>query len=439
MKKNTFIKSVQGMEVLDSRGNPTVEARVELMDGTVGIGIAPSGASTGTYEAHELRDGELNYYNGKGVQKAVHGINTLITDELTAKDAADIYKIDGLLKNIDGTENKTNLGANALLAVSIACARAVSTAYELSLYTYLGGVSADTLPMPMMNILNGGAHAANMLDVQEFMIIPKGAGSFHEGLRWCVEVYHKLGEIVKKKGLTSGVGDEGGYAPDIEDEKQAAEFILDAIEGAGYSAGSDVVLALDVAAGEWKTSEKDKYLMPKSKRKFSADELISYWKSFCTSYPVVSIEDPLGEEDWNNWRKLTAEIGCNSNKQNNDDLTGSKIQIVGDDLFVTNTKRLKQGIDIGAANAILIKPNQIGTVSETIEAIKLAKRKGYNTIASHRSGETEDTFISDLAVAFGTGQIKTGAPARSERAAKYNRLLCIEAELGNKAKFLKEF
>lgn len=415
-----FIESVVGREILDSRGNPTVEAEVFLSCGVSGRGTAPSGASTGEFEALELRDGDKSRYGGKGVTKAVENINTVICDTLTGMDASDIYAVDKAMIQADGTQDKSKLGANAILAVSIACARAAANALEIPLYRFLGGVNANRLPVPMMNILNGGAHAANTVDVQEFMIMPAGASSFREGLRWCAEVFHALAALLKSKGLATSVGDEGGFAPDLASDEEAIQYILEAIRQAGYEPGKDFVLAMDAASSEWKSGVKGEYLLPKSGKRFTSQELIAHWKSLCEKYPIYSIEDGLDEEDWDGWAKMTKELG-------------DKVQLVGDDLFVTNTTRLSKGIQLGCGNSILIKLNQIGSVSETLEAIKMAHKAGYTAIASHRSGETEDTTIADLAVALNTCQIKTGAPSRSERVAKYNQLLRIEEELGESA------
>ena len=415
-----FIESVVGREILDSRGNPTVEAEVFLSCGVSGRGTAPSGASTGEFEALELRDGDKSRYGGKGVTKAVENINTVICDTLTGMDASDIYAVDKAMIQADGTQDKSKLGANAILAVSIACARAAANALEIPLYRFLGGVNANRLPVPMMNILNGGAHAANTVDVQEFMIMPAGASSFREGLRWCAEVFHALAALLKSKGLATSVGDEGGFAPDLASDEEAIQYILEAIRRAGYEPGKDFVLAMDAASSEWKSGVKGEYLLPKSGKRFTSQELIAHWKALCEKYPIYSIEDGLDEEDWDGWAKMTKELG-------------DKVQLVGDDLFVTNTTRLSKGIQLGCGNSILIKLNQIGSVSETLEAIKMAHKAGYTAIASHRSGETEDTTIADLAVALNTCQIKTGAPSRSERVAKYNQLLRIEEELGESA------
>lgn len=418
--KKLEIEKVTGREIIDSRGNPTVEAEVTLACGAMGRAAAPSGASTGEFEALELRDGDKGRFGGKGVTRAVHNINTVICDTLKGMDASDTYGVDKAMIDTDGSEDKSNLGANAILAVSIACARAAAAALELPLYRFLGGVSGNRLPVPMMNILNGGAHAANTVDVQEFMIMPVGAPTFREGLRWCTEVFHCLASILKEKGLATSVGDEGGFAPDLGSDEEAIELILEAVKRAGYEPGHDFVLAMDAASSEWKSGKKGEYLLPKCKKHFTSEELIGHWKQLCEKYPIWSIEDALDEEDWEGWKKLTASLG-------------SKVQLVGDDLFVTNTERLKKGIDSGCGNSILIKLNQIGSVSETLEAIKMAHKAGYTAIASHRSGETEDTTIADLAVALNTCQIKTGAPSRSERVAKYNQLLRIEEELGETA------
>ena len=415
------IEKVIGREILDSRGNPTVEAEVYLVDGTIGRGMAPSGASTGEFEALELRDGDKSRYLGKGVTKAVENINTMINDAIVGMDASDIYAVDAAMIAADGTKDKSKLGANAILAVSIAAARAASISLDIPLYRFLGGISGNRLPVPMMNILNGGAHAANTVDVQEFMIMPVGAPSFKEALRWCAEVFHALAALLKSKGLATSVGDEGGFAPDLASDEEAIQYILDAVKNAGYEPGRDFRIAMDAASSEWK-SEKGKgfYKLPKAGTEFTSAELIEHRKKLVEKYPIISIEDALDEEDWEGWKLLTKELG-------------DKVQLVGDDLFVTNTERLKKGIDNGCGNAILIKLNQIGSVSETLEAIKMAHKAGYTAISSHRSGETEDTTIADLAVALNTCQIKTGAPSRTERVAKYNQLLRIEEELGNAA------
>lgn len=421
MEKTKILKVV-GREILDSRGNPTVEAEVYLADGTIGRGTAPSGASTGEFEALELRDGDKNRYLGKGVQKAVNNINTTINSLLIGMDASDIYAVDGAMISADGTKDKSNLGANAILAVSIASARAAATSLELPLYKFLGGISGNRLPVPMMNILNGGAHATNTVDTQEFMIMPVGAPSFKEALRQCSEVFHALARILKSKGLATSVGDEGGFAPNLSSDEETIETILEAVKSAGYEPGKDFMIAMDAASSEWKDKEKGIgfYKQPKSGKTFTSDELIEHWAALVEKYPIISIEDALDEEDWEGWKKLTEKLG-------------NKVQLVGDDLFVTNTERLAKGIANGCGNSILIKLNQIGSVSETLEAIKMAHKAGYTAISSHRSGETEDTTIADLAVALNTCQIKTGAPSRSERVAKYNQLLRIEEQLGNAA------
>lgn len=414
------IVKVIGREILDSRGNPTVEAEVYLADGTVGRGTAPSGASTGEFEALELRDGDKGRYGGKGVTKAVENINTAINDAVCGLDASDIYAVDKAMIKADGTKDKSKLGANAILAVSIAAARAASISLDIPLYRFLGGISGNRLPVPMMNILNGGAHAANTVDVQEFMIMPVGAPSFKEALRWCAEVFHALAALLKSKGLATSVGDEGGFAPDLASDEEAIQYILEAVKNAGYEPGKDFMIAMDAASSEWKGSKKGEYVLPKSGTKFTSAELIEHWKKLVEKYPIISIEDALDEEDWEGWQLLTKELG-------------GKVQLVGDDLFVTNTERLAKGISLGCGNSILIKLNQIGSVSETLEAIKMAHKAGYTAISSHRSGETADTTIADLAVALNTCQIKTGAPSRSERVAKYNQLLRIEEELGESA------
>ena len=420
MENFLAIEKVIGREIIDSRGNPTVEAEVYLLDGTVGRGVAPSGASTGEFEALELCDGDKSRFGGKGVTKAVENINTVINDALKGVDASDIYVVDTAMIAADGTKDKSNLGANAILAVSIASARAAANALEIPLYRFLGGVNGNRLPVPMMNILNGGAHAANTVDVQEFMIMPVGAPSFKEALRWCAEVFHALAALLKSKGLATSVGDEGGFAPDLASDEEAIQYILDAVKDAGYEPGKDFMIAMDAASSEWKGEKKGEYVLPKAGTKFTSEELIEHWKKLVDKYPIISIEDALDEEDWEGWQKLTAELG-------------DKVQLVGDDLFVTNTERLSKGIELGCGNSILIKLNQIGSVSETLEAIKMAHKAGYTAISSHRSGETEDTTIADLAVALNTCQIKTGAPSRSERVAKYNQLLRIEEELGTSA------
>lgn len=414
------IEKVVGREILDSRGNPTVEAEITLADGTVARGTAPSGASTGEFEALELRDGDKARYLGKGVTKAVENINTVIAETIAGMDASDIYAVDQAMIRADGTKDKSKLGANAILAVSIAAARAAAQSLELPLYRFLGGVSGNRLPVPMMNILNGGAHAANTVDVQEFMIMPVGAESFKEALRWCAEVFHALAALLKSKGLATSVGDEGGFAPDLASDEEAIRYILEAIQSAGYEPGRDFMIAMDAASSEWKGTAKGEYILPKAGTRFTSEELIEHWKQLVDKYPIISIEDALDEEDWEGWQKLTKELG-------------DRVQLVGDDLFVTNTERLQKGIESGCGNCILIKLNQICSVSETLEAIKMAHKAGYTAVSSHRSGETEDTTIADLAVALNTCQIKTGAPSRSERVAKYNQLLRIEEELGESA------
>ena len=421
--KATKITSVYARQIIDSRGNPTVEAEVTLNDGTVARGASPSGASTGEFEALELRDGDKARYGGKGVSKAVDNVNNIIAPALIGADAADIYAVDKIMLELDGTKDKSKLGANAILAVSIAAARAASRSLGLPFYRYLGGVQGTILPVPMMNILNGGAHATKTVDTKEFMIMPVGAPTFSEALRWCTEVFHALAKILKDKGLATSVGDEGGFAPDLSSDEETIETILEAVKAAGYEPKKDFMIAMDAASSEWK-SEKGTgfYHQPKSGRDFTTDELIDHWESLVDKYPIISIEDALDEEDWDGWKRLTERLG-------------NKVQLVGDDLFVTNTERLSKGIENGCANSILIKLNQIGTVSETLEAIKMAHNAGYTAVTSHRSGETKDTTIADLAVALNTAQIKTGAPSRSERVAKYNQLLRIEEELGAAAKY----
>lgn len=420
--KNTIIEKVWARQIIDSRGNPTVEAEVTLADGTVALGAAPSGASTGEFEALELRDGDKSRFGGKGVLKAVENVNTVIAKAVVGLDAADVYAVDAAMLKADGTKDKSNLGANAILAVSIATARAAATSFGLPLYRFLGGVNANRLPVPMMNILNGGAHADSSVDTQEFMVMPVGAPSFAEGLRWCAEVFQTLKKLIKDMKDVTAVGDEGGFAPNsLGGDEDAIELILKAIRTAGYEPGRDFMLAMDAAASEWKSPKgKGFYHQPKSGRDFTSDELIAHWAALVEKYPIASIEDGLDEEDWEGWQRMTKQLG-------------GKVQLVGDDLFVTNTERLKKGIELGCGNSILIKLNQIGSVSETLEAIKMAHKAGYTAVTSHRSGETEDTTIADLAVALNTCQIKTGAPSRSERVAKYNRLLRIEEALGDSA------
>lgn len=418
----TNIGAIIGREVLDSRGNPTVEAEVVLASGTVGRAIVPSGASTGEHEAVELRDGDARRYKGKGVLKAVQNVNGEIADALADMDAADQRGLDAKMIELDGTANKARLGANAILSVSMAAARAAANEYELPLYRYLGGAGANTLPVPMMNILNGGAHADNNVDFQEFMVIPVGAPSFSDALRWGVEVFHTLKVVLKKRGYNTAVGDEGGFAPSVKSNVEAIEVVLEAIQQAGYKAGEEIAIALDPAASEF--FQDGKYVFEKSdKSAKSSDEMVRFYAKWVNDYPIVSLEDGLAEDDWDGWKNLTKELG-------------GKIQLVGDDIFVTNIEIFGKGIDEGIANSILIKLNQIGTVSETLDAIDLGRRNGYTSVISHRSGETEDTFISDFAVATGAGQIKTGSASRTDRIAKYNQLLRIEEELGGAARFL---
>ena len=418
----TVIIEVHGREVLDSRGNPTVEAEVFLSSGVVGRAIVPSGASTGEHEAVELRDGDRGRYLGKGVQKAVENINTEIADALEEIDASDQRALDQSMIELDGTENKGRLGANAILAVSMAAARAVANTYEVPLYRYLGGVNASILPLPMMNILNGGAHADSNVDFQEFMVMPVGAPTFSEALRWGVETFHTLKGVLKKKGYNTAVGDEGGFAPSLKSNEEAIELVVEAIQAAGYKPGEQIAIALDPAASEF--YQDGKYVFKKSdKSAKTSEEMVKYWAAWVNKYPIVSLEDGFAEDDWNGWKLFTDEVG-------------SKIQLVGDDLFVTNTKRLQKGIDTKTANSILIKVNQIGTVTETLDAIELGRRNGYTSVISHRSGESEDSFIADLAVATGAGQIKTGSASRTDRIAKYNQLLRIEEELGEASRFL---
>lgn len=407
------IEYIEGYELMDSRSNPTIGARVVLEDGSEGFALAPSGASTGIYEAHELRDGDKSRYGGKGVLRAAENINNVIGPRLKGVCACRQREIDSLMCEADGTENKSKIGANAILAVSLAAAKAAASSYDLPLYRYIGGINGIKMPRPMMNILNGGAHAANNIDIQEFMIVPVSAPSFSEGLRQCSEIYHTLGGILKSKGMSVGVGDEGGFAPDLDSDEAAIEIITEAVKKAGYSS-DDVKIALDVASSEWYSDGE--YLMPKRGKKMTAEDLICYYEQLLRKYPIISIEDGVAEEDWQGWKTLT-------------DRLGNRIQLVGDDLFVTNTERLKKGITSGAANSILVKLNQIGTLSETLDVIELARQSGYTAVISHRSGETEDTTIADLAVAVNAGQIKTGAPCRTDRVAKYNRLLVIEKEL----------
>lgn len=418
MKQHIEITDVFAREILDSRGVPTVEAEVICDGGFIGRAAVPSGASTGEHEALELRDGDKERYGGKGVLTAVKNINDIIADELVGLNVLDQLLIDKYLCELDGSENKGKLGANAILAVSLACAKAAANALGISLFNYVGGIMANRMPVPMMNILNGGAHADNNVDIQEFMIMPVGAPSFKEALRMCSEVYYSLKKILKEKNLATSVGDEGGFAPFLEKDEEALSLICEAIEKAGYNTKTDFKIAIDAAASEWVQGER--YVLPKANLSFSKDELINYWVNLCEKYPIISIEDGVGENDWEAWQKLTKTLG-------------NKIQLVGDDLFVTNPKRITMGTEQNVANSVLIKFNQIGTLSETARAIEIAKNNSYTTVMSHRSGETEDSTIADLAVAFGCGQIKTGAPTRSDRCAKYNRLLRIEEELGDEA------
>lgn len=412
--KSTKIIDISAREILDSRGNPTVEATVTLSEGITGTCAVPSGASTGQYEAVELRDGDNSRYLGKGVLNSVRNIEEIIKPALLGMDAAHTHDVDQTMIDLDGTDNKSNLGANSILAVSIAAAKSAATAYGIPLYRFIGGTNAHHLPVPMMNILNGGAHASNSLDIQEFMILPVGAGSFRESLRQGTEVYHHLKKVLTNRKLSTNVGDEGGFAPDLFSDREALELILEAIESAGYTAGRDILLALDVAASEWGCN--DSYLLPKSQQSFTKDTLIAYYEKLCAEYPICSLEDPLDENDFDGFASITDKLGSNH-------------MIVGDDLFVTNASRLSKGIEMGAANSILVKANQIGTLSETLSAINTAKKAGYETIISHRSGETEDTFIADLAVGVNAGFIKSGAPCRTERICKYNRLLAIEQQI----------
>lgn len=418
------IEKVIGRQIIDSRGNPTVEAEVTLADGTVGRGAAPSGASTGVFEALELRDGDKAKFGGKGVTKAVANVNELIAPALIGMDASDIYAVDQRMLKLDGTKDKSSLGANAILAVSLATANAAAKALEIPLYRFIGGVSATTLPVPMLNLENAGAHSSAPVDIQEFLVMPVGAENFSEALRWGTEVFHSLQKLIKDEGMSTAVGDEGGFAPEFKSQEDALDHLVKAIQNAGFEPGKDFVIALDAASSEWKSDKGiGFYHQPKSGKDFTSDELIEYWEQLIAKYPIYSIEDGLDEEDWEGWKKMTERIG-------------HKVQLVGDDLFVTNTERLKKGIEMGVANSILIKLNQIGSVSETLETIKMAQKAGYTAIVSHRSGETEDVTIADLAVALNAGQIKTGAPSRSERVAKYNQLLRIEENLGDSASYL---
>ena len=426
MKKYAEIVDVLAREVLDSRGNPTVEVEVYVDDGMdtyMGRAAVPSGASTGIYEACELRDGDKSRYLGKGVLKAVEAVNGEIADAIIGLNALDQSDIDKAMIELDGTENKSRLGANAILGVSLAVAKAAALSMGLPLYKYIGGVNAHTLPVPMMNILNGGAHATNNVDIQEFMIMPVGAPDFRTGLRWCAEVFHTLKKLLQAQGLTTSVGDEGGFAPNLKKDEDALKVIVEAIEKAGFKPGDDFRIALDPAVSEWFVNEDGGYyLLPKAKKKMTRNQMVKMWKDFVNKYPIISIEDGMAEDDWEGWAIITKELG-------------KKIQLVGDDLFVTNTKRLEKGIELGVANSILIKVNQIGSLTETLNAIQMANRAGYTAVVSHRSGETEDTTIADIAVALNAGQIKTGAPSRSDRVAKYNQLLRIEEELEDSAYF----
>lgn len=421
----SFISTIHAREVLDSRGNPTVEVDVFLESGASGRAAVPSGASTGIYEAVELRDNDKSRYLGKGVKKAVENVNTIISDALEGAYALDQKAIDQRLIKLDGSDNKSRLGANAILGVSLAVAKAAAQEVGLPLYQYVGGVGACTMPIPMMNILNGGAHADNKIDIQEFMVMPIGAESFSEALRMGVEIFHQLKSVLQAKGHSTNVGDEGGFAPNLGSNEEAIEYVLEAIEKAGYKPGKDVWIALDAASSEFYNKEKNKYIFESTGKEMSSDELVQYWKEWTEKYPIISIEDGLDEDDWEGWKKLTQEIG-------------DKVQLVGDDLFVTNTKRLVKGVEQGIANSILIKVNQIGTLTETIEAVQMATRNGFTSVMSHRSGETEDYTIADLAVALNCGQIKTGSASRSDRIAKYNQLIRIEEELGKSAVYLGE-
>jgi enolase len=416
----SYIAKVVGRQILDSRGNPTVEVDVITVNGVVGRAAVPSGASTGIHEAVELRDGDKAMYLGKGVLNAVNNVNTVINEALNGMDVLDQKGIDTLLIRLDGTENKSNLGANAILGTSMAVARAAAQESGLSLYRYIGGVGAVTLPVPMMNILNGGSHADNLIDIQEFMVMPFGASSFSEGLRWGTEVFHHLKAVLKSKGMSTNVGDEGGFAPNLGSNEEAIQVVIEAIEKAGFVPGKDIYIALDAASSEFYNAEKGKYIFESTGEEMTSAEMVAFWKDWCEKYPIISIEDGLAEDDWAGWKLATEELG-------------DKVQLVGDDLFVTNTKRLSRGINEGIANSILVKVNQIGTLTETIEAVQMATRNSYTSVMSHRSGETEDNTIADLAVALNTGQIKTGSASRSDRMAKYNQLLRIEEELGDAA------
>ena len=422
MKQYVEIIDVFAREILDSRGNPTVEAEVVTDDGFVGTAAVPSGASTGIYEAVELRDGGKRYM-GKGVENAVKNVNDKISEALVGVNVLNQRQIDKIMCDLDGTKNKENLGANAILAVSLACAKAASKSCGLPLYKYIGGCNAHTLPVPMMNILNGGAHADNNIDIQEFMIMPVGAKCFKDALRMCAEVFHSLKSLLKSDGYSTAVGDEGGFAPSFSKDEEALSYIVEAIKKAGYKTETDFMIAIDAASSEWTTGEGGEYLLPKANKKMTREELVSYWEDLCSQYPIISIEDGVAEDDWEGWKLLTERLG-------------KKVQLVGDDLFVTNTERLEKGIEKNVANSILIKVNQIGTLTETLEAVQKANRAGYTAVISHRSGETEDTTIADIAAALNAGQIKTGAPSRTDRVAKYNRLLRIEEELDGECEYL---
>ena len=416
----SYISKIHARQILDSRGNPTIEVDVLISDGLIGRAAVPSGASTGIHEAVELRDNDSSKYLGKGVLQAVSNVNTKINELLVGMDVLDQKAIDLALLKLDGTENKSHIGANAILGTSLAVARAAADSSNMSLYKYIGGVGAVTLPVPMMNILNGGSHADNLIDIQEFMVMPFGASSFSEGLRWGTEIFHHLKSVLKKQGMSTNVGDEGGFAPNLKSNDEAIEVVLQAIEKAGFRPGEDVYVALDAASSEFYKSDSGLYVFESTGEKRTSAEMVDFWKNWVTKYPIISIEDGLAEDDWNGWSMLTKEIG-------------SKVQLVGDDLFVTNSKRLQRGISEGIANSILVKVNQIGSLTETIEAVQLATRNSYTSVMSHRSGETEDNTIADLAVALNCGQIKTGSASRSDRMSKYNQLLRIEEELGETA------
>lgn len=423
MKQTIKIVKVLGREILDSRGNPTVEVEVCLEDGFMGRAAVPSGASTGIYEACELRDGDKGRYLGKGVLKAVNNVNTEISERLVGMNVLDQVAIDKALIELDGTPNKSRLGANAILGASLACAKAAADSLGTALYNYIGGVNAKALPVPMMNILNGGAHATNNVEIQEFMIMPIGASSWHEALRMCAEVFHKLKSTLKENGTpAAGVGDEGGYAPNLAKDEDALKVIVRAVEEAGFKAGEDFKIAIDAASSEWWNAEEQCYIQPKSGKKLTRQEMVDMWTQFADTYPIISLEDGMGEDDWEGWAMLTKALG-------------DRVQLVGDDLFVTNAERVQKGLDLHVANSVLIKVNQIGTLTETLDTIQKANRAGYTTIVSHRSGETEDTTIADLVVGMNAGQIKTGAPSRTDRVAKYNQLLRIEEELGEVAEY----